>query len=371
MKYVKILGVKDYPKTNMLRQTTEQALRQLNLDFQIDEINEIEQILNFKIRGIPALYVDGRVVAQKSIPSVNELIAHFQKFQWFNEKLNFPMSNILFPTDFSPASKNAFLFAIEIAKVFDSELQVVHCFTPIIDPNQPLVVQPLQENEAIAEDKLKKFIAISPEQLASESGKKINITYSTRMGFAADEIVNLTKSGSCDFVIMSTTGHHGLLDKVFGTVSAAVSVNAFCPVLLVPDGVSFSPFKHILFAANKDSSSPEAIKRIINFANIFSASIHFVNIYNEKSPQDDQIQETLLNEMFQNVDPGISFDFTSVSSTDPLSGIDEYAQKRQIDLAVFVTKHRNFWENLMHRSQTKRMAIHTKTPLLVLHLNDL
>ncbi|MFM9952206.1 MAG: universal stress protein [Saprospiraceae bacterium] len=50
--------------------------------------------------------------------------------------------------------------------------------------------------------------------------------------------------------------------------------------------------------------------------------------------------------------------------------MNQYAEMEKIDLIVMATRHRSFWEQLFHKSQTKQMALHTHLPMLVLHQGD-
>ena len=51
-------------------------------------------------------------------------------------------------------------------------------------------------------------------------------------------------------------------------------------------------------------------------------------------------------------------------------GLNRYAGDHEVDLFVMVTMHRKFWENIVHRSMTRQMAIHSKIPILVLYSDD-
>ena len=168
---------------------------------------------------------------------------------------------------------------------------------------------------------------------------------------------------------MSTTSKHGVLDKFFGSISSAVSRKANTPVLLIPNGVSFKPFKNILYATNADSSDEYLVEEIIKFSELFKSNIHFVHVQ-ENNKTEDQIEEELFKTIFKERASTFAFNIAKIKNESVAQGINNYAEKEQIDLIVFITRHRNFWGNLMHKSMTKRMALNTKFPLLVLHIDN-
>lgn len=279
------------------------------------------------------------------------------------------MKQILFPTDFSPASKEAFKYTIELALAMDAEIKVIHCYAPAIDPSQPIVLAPLEENRKMVNERLKHFIQIYPNEMPDGKNLLVNIKPEELMGFPVEEIVRQTLENDVDLVAMSTRGKHGALDHFFGTISAAVSRNAHSPVLLIPEGVSFKPFKHILYATNVESLQDPLIDQVIGIAKIYGSTIHFVHVENEPS---NLLNEAIphLIDRFQESAPEISFEFNGIKEDEVISGIEKYLEDHPIDLVSYGTKHRSFWENIMHKGQTRKMALNTKLPMLVVHLGD-
>lgn len=49
------------------------------------------------------------------------------------------MKKIIVPTDFSSASKTAYVYARELAKKWDLKIELVHYFLPQADPGYPKV----------------------------------------------------------------------------------------------------------------------------------------------------------------------------------------------------------------------------------------
>lgn len=277
------------------------------------------------------------------------------------------MNKILLPTDFSEPSKNAYRYALDFADHTGASIMAIHCYSVSGGPTaEALIMEPLEETQRLASDRLSKFLALSPDQGKEEGSAERTIEREVLIGFPAEQIVRKAQQAEVDLILMSTRGEHGFWDKVFGSVSSAVSVAAHQPVLLIPNGISYRPYRNILYASNVDSINSELIQDVVRFASYFNATIHFVHI-RQKGSHGVEVEEELFGELFREHAPDISFQYSSASSDDVVSGIDDYTNRIGIDLIVFATKHRNFWEQLLHKSQTKLMALHTQIPLLVVH----
>jgi small redox-active disulfide protein 2 len=69
---IKILGT-GCAKCELLAEQTEQAVRELELDAEIEKVTEINDILEFGVMMTPALVVDGSVKVVGKVPGLVEL----------------------------------------------------------------------------------------------------------------------------------------------------------------------------------------------------------------------------------------------------------------------------------------------------------
>jgi small redox-active disulfide protein 2 len=73
MTKLQILGT-GCPKCRLLTEHTERAARELGLDFELEKVAAIDEILEFGVVVTPALVVDGEVKAFGHVPSVGKLV---------------------------------------------------------------------------------------------------------------------------------------------------------------------------------------------------------------------------------------------------------------------------------------------------------
>ena len=136
---------------------------------------------------------------------------------------------ILVPTDVSDTSRKALDYALEIAKKYNSEVELFH------------VTYTAQAYWGYA---VSYGILVSQEQL-DESGEAaleaaltgidvgdVNLTKKHISGHPATAIVEESKNGF-DLIVMGSHGHGPISGVVLGSVAQRVLAHANCPVLVV------------------------------------------------------------------------------------------------------------------------------------------
>lgn len=359
MTIVQILGVPDSAETNRLWSNVVRALDALGVKASVDIVQSIDLFIQHKINGIPALIVNGNVVLQKHVPSEDELKLLLKMLD-LNKSKAIAMKKIIVPTDFSEVAVSAYQYAIEMAAHQSAALQVVHVHYPEMSPETTYQMEP---NQYLIDSKDRMLASFVVEGKAA-----VPVTKSLRIGFPVEEIVGAAQEAHADLIVMGTTGEHGLIDRWFGSVSSNVAQKAGCPVLLVPPGVRFKDYDRILYASNFESTNEEMLHRLVNFALLFKADIHFVHVEGDDATNGyKEVENKLFNILFKDKEPPFSFTMSQVEGRSVADGLNDYALKHQIDLSVIVSPHRSFWDSLFHKSVTKALALNTSIPLMVLH----
>lgn len=281
------------------------------------------------------------------------------------------MKYLLVPTDFSATAKTAYNFALEVAKARELPIRLIHCYLPDVDPAFPYLGVNSTEFLDTKRELIERF---KQHTLAPHEGgvmTRVAVETEIRPGYPTEEIVKLSGDEEVAMIIMGTTGEHGLAGRLFGSVSTHISRRADCPVLLVPNGVHFKGFKQILFASSYEAVHDEVLKNLKSLAQVFGASVHFVHVREPNDATDYQpVEEKIFDFFFGEEDPVFAFNMDMVSSENAVEGLNTYAKQRHIDLTVMVSPRRSFWENILHRSKTKAMALNTEIPMLVYHVES-
>ncbi len=366
MKRIQLLGLEDNRHKGML-EMLKKAMESLSVDADVEEITDIETFLKYNLIRVPAITIDGNIIFHHNNHELelDELKALLRKY--FSNQ--FIMENILVPTDFSKTSKGAYQYALHLAEYFNSSIKVVHVYHPSYSPGYPiganasvLMIEPKREL-------MKKFI--HQEHKGEDSvNTLIDVSDEIISGFAAEEIIRISKTEEIDLIVMGTTGDNTILEKVFGSISSDVSKHARCPILLVPNGAKFKSYRNIAYASNFEKIDSDTMEKIVDFAGRFSAGIHLVDVHENKEAGRYKVTEQLLEQQLNEKLPKLEFKMAEVESSTVWEGLNEYADNNEVDLLVMVTKHRKIWENLLHRSVTRQVAVHSKLPIFILHVDE-
>jgi len=376
MTTIQIYGAGD-AKMRELRKNLSLALAQFPVQGNVEEVSEYNQILAKGIAHPPALVLDGSIVSEGVVPSVDEIKEILRNRNLLRSKL-YRLQRIMVAVDLSPASENALLFACRLANMFNANMEVVYVMDSIFEGARPSPSGFLSSYRKTMQDEVDAFVKKATQannieciqetehrEPDPEPGKGVP-RLRTHIAFGFPEEVLSQLSVKADLLVMGTTGRGNLTRKLFGSVSIAVSKNAHCPVLLVPPQTLAPKFDNILYASNFESLDPLTVKQTVAFARHFNGQLHFVHA-GQAGESGEELEKKLFEVNYVYSDPARPFIFSKVVGEDVVGSLHEYAYDHRIDLFVFVTHRRSFWEELLHHSISKEMLLHTSSPVLIIH----
>jgi nucleotide-binding universal stress UspA family protein len=145
--------------------------------------------------------------------------------------MNFAISRMLVPVDFSPHSELALRYATALASRLMASVQLLH----VVD--DPMATGPWSLEVPIPDlsELLKNLIANAEHRLegyrAAVGHPRVPMTTTVRTGHSAQTITEYAKAGGIDLIVMGTHGRSGLAHLVMGSVAESVVRHAPCPVL--------------------------------------------------------------------------------------------------------------------------------------------
>ncbi len=136
---------------------------------------------------------------------------------------------IIFPTDFSDASKVGIRWVLDMEEKFDAE---VYCITCI---QNMTILLPILGADLPTMDELRERAANKLEEFSGEYFPALShpIRNTVLSGRPADEIVNYGMEIGANLIIMATHGQTGLSHLLIGSTTESVVRHAHCPVLSV------------------------------------------------------------------------------------------------------------------------------------------
>ena len=70
---IKVLGT-GCPNCKRLEKNVYEALKELNIEAEVEKVTEVKDIMAYGVMSTPALVVDGKVVLSGQVPMVSKLV---------------------------------------------------------------------------------------------------------------------------------------------------------------------------------------------------------------------------------------------------------------------------------------------------------
>lgn len=276
------------------------------------------------------------------------------------------MKNILVPTDFSNNAFKALTYAGGLAIHCGATVHIVHAYTLLENVVSGLGGLRESWNEARKKEKNAALLQSRQDILERFPGLKVEIHLFT----GATEVVlfKFCEDYKIDLVVMGKQGTAGLESVFMGSVTANLIAKSGVPVLAIPEHYELKePFSMVLatrgFERSKNLTDP-----VFELASLFDLSI-LVLVFADQ----DQVEAGILRSAAQLEDyvawlkqhyPLASISGYLAEGDDFETSLRQYCEQNEVGILCMLTYHRGFWENLFNPSLTKKMAFHTKIPLL-------
>lgn len=276
------------------------------------------------------------------------------------------MKKILLPTDFSKTSENAFVYAIELAKLFKAELILLHTFDlPIIDSQaMPINYATLYDTIELANfEHFKKEVPKLRVIMEERNAEHVPMNHIMMDGDLTYNIKKVIKQEHIDFVVMGTKGATGWLDSFIGTNTSSVISDVSVPVLSIPIESKFKKIETIGFTTCFREKDIEAMYKVLAFAKKLHAKVKCLYV---KTSNSDVTNDAIKRwESLFNTEENLKFFI--IPDENIKETVEDFLTHQDIDLLAMLTYKRNFFVELFTTSTTQKMSLHSKTPILALH----
>ena len=263
------------------------------------------------------------------------------------------MEHILIPTDFSPTSIKAAIFALDLYGTEDVRYTLLNAY---LKPAYRNALLPLTvDTERAAKNGLQRV-----ERRCRKHAPQVRLSRIATFHELARAIEELNQDKAVDMVVMGTQGE-GNYGRV-GHNTTTVVTGDVPAVIAVPSHWEPAPIKHILFADDGQGVSLASMAPLVDIAKRTGASITVMHV--GSTNEDPRSKEHLrkLSVAFGD----IKHTFITVDSAAVTEAMDKMVVEQEIQLVAVLRRKRSFWDRIFQGSTSKRMALHTTVPLLVL-----
>ena len=275
------------------------------------------------------------------------------------------MKKILFPTDFSHVSNNAFIYALKLADSINAEIITMHVYH-LPQANYINVSEYLHEIYDVTE--LSNFENYKDEvpvlrRIAEENNlDHVKISHVLILGNLIQEIQKITKHEFIDFIVMGTKGATGLKETFLGTVAIKVMNDVKAVVLAIPEHCKYEPIKNLLFITEYHVDDTQSFLKVKALAKVFQAHIDCLRV-KPQNREDDNNNMRNWEELIDNQ----NIKLHSVTGNDAEGIILNFIDSHKINMIAMHVHHKNFFEKLFEISLSKKLAFHINIPILAIH----
>jgi len=267
------------------------------------------------------------------------------------------MKHVLLLTDFSDSARNATIYALEMLKKEKLYFKLVNTYD-LEFSGSPYVMQVKDE---LATESLK---GLKNElRLLHRLFPDARIEIESHFGSLVEVVFREVKEFEPDLVVLGNKGESSLERFLLWSNSNEIIKHIATPLLIVPKGATLKKPEKIVFATDlSDFKHDDIVKPVRDIVNYFNAELMFVNVLDEAKTNRFEAEQKILPHF-----PDIKHSFHYIEGDDVLEKICEFVDDNSVDIVIVIRHNISFFDRILHPSVTKKMILHPKHTLVVLH----
>jgi len=186
------------------------------------------------------------------------------------------MKSILVPCDFSPESREAFQFALQLAARTGGIVYVLKAVDLPVMYESALGAAPYYFDPTLIRE-LKDNARAQFEKLAAQYPTSVKVEFTVQEGPVTPTIRQFIADKAIDLVVMGTRGASGLEEYLIGSNTEKVVRFSPVPVFAVRKSVPLESIRNIVFPTTLESQ-PELLRQLKELQAFFKATLHLVLI---------------------------------------------------------------------------------------------
>lgn len=338
-----------------IKYVLEQALQTRGVQYNLKEVSNGNEFIKHELLSVPSFKIGEEV---KSIGEQDPISFGRDVSSWALSKVEKKrLFNLIVPVDFSSSSNVALHYC---KKAFSNvhSVRLLNVIQPISGPN--VIDTTIDTLTSFSKDTLKE---LKEEFLNESSLTNEDVTCESKVGFPGEVVLESSKEGENNIIVMGTTGDSGKIKNFLGSVSTKVAQKASCPVILLPPNITKSKIKSILYCAEDPELDLNVISQLVGIAKPLDASIDIIHFNKSDVIFDYNDIKKVFGENYKYE----KIDFHVIDEEINPGMVNKLSESLGSDLIAISKRKRNLLQKLFHSSFTYKMAINTAFPLLIVH----
>lgn len=272
------------------------------------------------------------------------------------------MKQILVASDFSKCAANAMAYAVELAKVLQLKICVIHAIQHTEGVNNStynaIFIEKYYENKRQA---LKEWAA---GFIAQDKDAPVHMTTLCHVGFLKNVVSHYINQHPVELLIMGTAGSTGITAVGGSNVSMMVR-KIKIPTLIIPLEIKFKKTPIITLATDFETRlSAEDVNALNKMVKAFGpAKMQVLYVAGKPEGKAILIGESKLKDLIKHT----KLEFNYISNNSAINGIINFIASNETDILCLVKHQHNIIYRLFTRSTVNQAVNKTVTAILVLH----
>jgi nucleotide-binding universal stress UspA family protein len=260
------------------------------------------------------------------------------------------MHRIIIPIDFSETSLNAARFTSKMLAGKENTTAILY-------------------NNYESEDDYDVVVGYQ-ESLKKEFQKNgvLNVEYENELGGdLIENISRLAHTMRATMIVMGITGKSEVRQAMFGSNTLKLVDKNLYPVMIVPPDAVYKGIENVAFASDfKDVEAHTPAALISSVLELFNPMLHIVNVNREhyvSLTEEVEAGKAAFRRMFS----AFRTEFYFITRNDFYEALDTFIKDYNIDVLLTIPKHQSNAVSLFKSTHTKRLAYHSRIPILAAH----
>lgn len=295
------------------------------------------------------------------------------------------INKILYPTDFSNCSKQAFPHALFLARKYSAEFHMLHVVTVRLSDVDELELEPSHLEEYNAS--LEKHAKVESDKLIREHKEIANriINIQKRGNSPSAVILQYAYKNDMDLIVMGTHGRRGLGYLFLGSVAEEVTRFARRPVYSIREQkliTSVENINRILVPVDFSEYSKQALQYANELCKMYLAELEIMHVIEDKIhpalyatgkssifdiiPDIKEKSSALIQEMFDEISgEKVKFSLRIVKGI-PAQEILEHVENNKVDLIVLPTHGTSGLDRFLLGSVAEKIIRRSICPVFII-----
>jgi nucleotide-binding universal stress UspA family protein len=273
---------------------------------------------------------------------------------------DFKTKRIAVPTDYSASATVALEYAVELAKVFDASITLIHVLE---EGAYAGIFSPSNKTEYVEKERAQLRLQDEAHRLEKEHG--ISVSQVIRSGRVYDEIILAVEEAEADLVVMGTHGVSGWAEFFAGSNAFRVVTQTPCPVLTIQEHAKKRGFKNIILPLDRTPETRQKVQYASTLAKKFGATIHIASLLLEDS---EEVRYDFAKKVKQITDyldkEGIAHEENILIGDNLATMTMNYSESKKGDLIVMMTEQEYNLTGFLMGPFAQQIVNHCKLPVL-------